>query len=56
MSLFQDLVCTINGFNALVNIFDIFKNCSSKLLKRLTQTAPNGEYPEFEETIKYFKV
>lgn len=52
----QDLVSTINGFDALVKIPSTFVKFSSKLIKRLTQHAPSGEFPDFEETITFFKV
>lgn len=52
----QDLVSTINGFDSLVKIPKIFASFSSKLIKRLTQFAPDGEFPDFKETITFFKV
>ncbi|XP_055323471.1 probable DNA mismatch repair protein Msh6 [Sitodiplosis mosellana] len=51
----QDLVSTINGFDALVKIPKIFAGFTSTLIKRLTQFAPNGEFPDFKETITFFK-
>lgn len=51
----QDLVSTINGFHSLVKIPELLKDCSSKLLKRLTQIE-GGDFPNFEETIQFFKV
>lgn len=50
------MVSTINGFDALVKIPNMFISFSSKLIKRLTQLAPVGEFPDFKETIKFFKV
>lgn len=47
---------TINGFDALLKITKVFENFSSPLIKRLTQHAPNGEFPDFKETIEFFKV
>lgn len=50
------MVSTIEGFAALVNISNIFSGFSSKLIKRLTQFAPLGEYPDFKAKITFFKV
>lgn len=34
----------------------LFKDCSSKLLLKLTQHAPAGEFADYDDTIKFFKV
>lgn len=55
-SILQDLVSTINGFDSLVKIPKIFDEFSSKLIQRLTQFAPKGDFPDFKVAITFFKV
>lgn len=52
----QDLVSTIKGYIDLRKLPGLFKNCTSKLLLKLTQHQPTGEFADFEENIKFFKV
>lgn len=52
----QDFISTIIGFDSLVQLPKMLSHCSSKLLKRLTQLQPNGEFPDFKDTISFFKV
>lgn len=39
-----------------MKITKIFSTFSSKLIKRLTQFAPTGEFPDYKKTIEHFKV
>ena len=50
----QDFISTLNGFESLMGIPKMFKNCQSKLLKFLTQIE-GGSFPDMKETLEFFK-
>lgn len=52
----QDFISTINGFDALTEIPELFSHCQSRLLKRITQLPAKGDFPDFKKTISFFKV
>ncbi|KAL1490516.1 hypothetical protein ABEB36_013196 [Hypothenemus hampei] len=50
-----DLLKTLKGFEVSQEIADIFHNCESRLLRKLTQFAPNGMNINLTETLNFFK-
>lgn len=51
-----DFIAVLNGFTAALKLIDLFDSEKSVLLKRLLQYSPGGKYPDYRETLKYFKV
>uniref|UniRef100_A0AAR5Q4R4 DNA mismatch repair protein n=1 Tax=Dendroctonus ponderosae TaxID=77166 RepID=A0AAR5Q4R4_DENPD len=50
-----DLLKTLRGFEASQEIAGIFKGCESRLLRKITQFAPNGMNVDLKETLEFFK-
>ncbi|CAG9766738.1 unnamed protein product [Ceutorhynchus assimilis] len=51
----MDLLKTLRGFEAAQDIPNIFKNCESRLLRKLTQFEPNGMNVDLTKTLTFFK-
>lgn len=51
----SDFAATLNGFEALQKVPTLFAGCTSKLLKFLTQLAPEGSFQDMQEQIEFFK-
>ncbi|KAF9416391.1 hypothetical protein HW555_006238 [Spodoptera exigua] len=50
-----DFISVLNGFTAALKLVDLFSDIDSKLLKRIMQFHPDGKYPDYRETLKFFK-
>ncbi|XP_026761420.2 probable DNA mismatch repair protein Msh6 isoform X2 [Galleria mellonella] len=50
-----DFISVLNGFTAALNVIELFANVDSVLLKRITQFRPDGKFPDYRETLKFFK-
>lgn len=50
-----DFVATLNGFENLMKMPEITTGTTAKLLRKLTQKSPAGEFPEMKEILGYFK-
>ncbi|KAH9639495.1 hypothetical protein HF086_003628 [Spodoptera exigua] len=50
-----DFISVLNGFTAALKLVDLFSDTESKLLKRIMQFHPDGKYPDYRETLKFFK-
>ncbi|KAJ6635780.1 putative DNA mismatch repair protein Msh6 [Pseudolycoriella hygida] len=51
----RDFLDTLNGFDALTKIPNLFRNCKSKYLEVLTQHPSSGNFPDIKKTLKFFK-
>lgn len=51
-----DFASVLNGFTAALKLVDLFSDVDSKLLKRIMQFHPDGKYPDYRDTLKFFKV
>lgn len=52
----RDFLATLNGFDAISKLPELFKNCESKYLLTLTQLSPIGSSPDVKKILKVFKV
>ncbi|CAK1545535.1 unnamed protein product [Leptosia nina] len=50
-----DFISILNGYNAALKLSDLFSETDSALLKRITQLAPDGKFPDYTKTLKFFK-
>ncbi|CAH0596392.1 unnamed protein product [Chrysodeixis includens] len=50
-----DFISVLNGFTAALKLVELFDNTDAKLLKRIMQFQPNGKYPDYRDTLKFFK-
>ncbi|XP_055855640.1 probable DNA mismatch repair protein Msh6 [Episyrphus balteatus] len=51
----QNFIDILKGFEVVQQIPEIFKNCESSLIKRLSQLQPDGCFPELKKVLKFFK-
>lgn len=51
----QDFISTLDGFESLMSLPKLFRNCNSNLLVKLTQFEPKGKFPDVNDTLKFFK-
>lgn len=51
-----DFISVLNGFSAALKLVQLFSDVDSALLKRITQHKPEGKYPDYRNTLKFFKV
>lgn len=51
-----DFISVLNGYTAALKLTELFCDTDSVLLKRITQLSPNGKFPDYRETLKFFKV
>ena len=53
----QDFISTLNGFESLTKLPEMFADCSSDFLKKLTQLeATGGYFPDMTNVLNFFKV
>lgn len=50
-----DFISILNGFQSSLQAVLQFGNSDSTLLTRLTQHKPHGQYPNYSETLTFFK-
>ncbi|XP_049885567.1 probable DNA mismatch repair protein Msh6 isoform X2 [Pectinophora gossypiella] len=50
-----DFISVLNGFTAALGVSEMFTDTDSALLKTITQFSPEGKYPDYRETLKFFK-
>ncbi|XP_041982809.1 probable DNA mismatch repair protein Msh6 isoform X2 [Aricia agestis] len=50
-----DFIAVLNGFAAALNLMKLFSEVDSALIKRVSQFAPDGRYPDYRDTLKFFK-
>lgn len=50
-----DLLSTLKGFEETLALPDIFENCQSRLLRKLTQFEPKGILHDLNKVLQYFK-
>lgn len=50
-----DFASVLNGFTAALKLVNLFSDVDSKLLKRIMQFHPDGKYPDYRDTLKFFK-
>ncbi|XP_072933319.1 probable DNA mismatch repair protein Msh6 [Epargyreus clarus] len=50
-----DFISVLNGFTAALKIVELFADVDAALLKRITQFAPDGKFPDYRDTLKFFK-
>ncbi|XP_060525908.1 probable DNA mismatch repair protein Msh6 [Cylas formicarius] len=51
----MDLLKTLRGFEAAQQVADVFKGCRSRLLRKITQSHPDGVNLDLTEILDYFK-
>lgn len=51
-----DFISVLNGFTSALKLVELFVDVESKLLRRITELAPVGKYPDYRDTLKFFKV
>lgn len=51
----RDFISTLDGFESLMILPNLFKNVESKLLRNLTQQTPEGSFPNMKPSIIFFK-
>lgn len=51
-----DFISILNGFLSAINVMSRFKDTEPSLLKRITQFAPEGQFPEYSDVLQFFKV
>ncbi|KAJ2954741.1 hypothetical protein O0L34_g3044 [Tuta absoluta] len=50
-----DFVSVLNGFTATLKLTQLFETTDSALLKMITQFQPQGKFPDYRDTLKFFK-
>ncbi|XP_063832736.1 probable DNA mismatch repair protein Msh6 [Ostrinia nubilalis] len=50
-----DFISVLNGFTAALKLIELFEDVESGLLKRITQFSPSGQFPDYRDTLKFFK-
>ncbi|KAL0818930.1 hypothetical protein ABMA28_008233 [Loxostege sticticalis] len=50
-----DFIAVLNGFTAALKLIELFSDVESVLLKRITQFKPDGKFPDYRDTLKFFK-
>ncbi|KAG6448130.1 hypothetical protein O3G_MSEX005327 [Manduca sexta] len=50
-----DFISVLNGFTSALKLVQLFGDVDSILLKTITQFAPDGKYPDYKDTLKFFK-
>ncbi|KAK9877845.1 hypothetical protein WA026_020077 [Henosepilachna vigintioctopunctata] len=51
----HDLLKTLKGFEVAQALTDIFKNCNSKLLRKITQDGDKGMYLNLSDSLQFFR-
>lgn len=50
-----DFISVLNGLNAALKLNELFLNTDSALLRKITQFAPEGKFPDYRDSLKFFK-
>ncbi|XP_039760055.1 probable DNA mismatch repair protein Msh6 isoform X3 [Pararge aegeria] len=50
-----DFISVLNGFTAALKLTELFSDTESDMLKRITQFSPDGRFPDYRGTLKFFK-
>ncbi|CAK1593977.1 unnamed protein product [Parnassius mnemosyne] len=50
-----DFISVLQGFTAVLKLVDLFYDVESQLLKKVTQFQPKGKFPDYKDTLKFFK-
>lgn len=50
-----DFISVLNGFTAALKLVELFTDIDAALLKRIMNFSPNGKYPDYRETLRFFK-
>ncbi|KAF7387459.1 hypothetical protein HZH68_013136 [Vespula germanica] len=50
-----DFTTTLDGFEKVLEIIDLFSNFNTNLINRCIKFEPDGEFPNLRETLDYFK-
>ncbi|XP_064074096.1 probable DNA mismatch repair protein Msh6 isoform X1 [Vanessa tameamea] len=50
-----DFISVLNGFTAVLKLTELFSDIESVLLKHITQFSPQGKFPDYRDTLKFFK-
>ncbi|XP_075984806.1 DNA mismatch repair protein Msh6 isoform X2 [Anticarsia gemmatalis] len=50
-----DFISVLNGFTAALKLVELFSDVDAVLLKRVMQFGPSGKYPDYRDTLKFFK-
>ncbi|XP_045779005.1 probable DNA mismatch repair protein Msh6 isoform X2 [Maniola jurtina] len=50
-----DFISVLNGFTAALKLAELFSDTQSDMLKRITQFSPDGRFPDYRDTLKFFK-
>ncbi|KAF7385811.1 hypothetical protein HZH66_011653 [Vespula vulgaris] len=50
-----DFTTTLDGFEKVLEIIDLFSNFNTNLISRCIKFEPDGEFPNLRETLDYFK-
>ncbi|XP_013166336.1 PREDICTED: probable DNA mismatch repair protein Msh6 [Papilio xuthus] len=50
-----DFISVLQGFTAGLKLNELFSDTESELLKNLTQFTPDGKFPDYRDTLKFFK-
>ncbi|KAL3285166.1 hypothetical protein HHI36_019285 [Cryptolaemus montrouzieri] len=51
----HDLLKTLRGFESAQALSDIFKDCDSRLLRKITQRGDKGMYVDLTESLQFFR-
>ncbi|CAG4959685.1 unnamed protein product [Colias eurytheme] len=50
-----DFISILNGFTAALKLSSMLADLDSVLLKRISQFRPEGKFPDYRDTLKFFK-
>lgn len=50
-----DFITTLDGFEKMLELIDLFSDFNSKLVKQCCKFEPDGDFPHLRETLDYFK-
>ncbi|CAH0731815.1 unnamed protein product, partial [Brenthis ino] len=50
-----DFISVLNGFTSVLKLSELFSNEEAVLLRSITQFGPEGRFPDYRDTLKFFK-
>ncbi|KAL4716214.1 hypothetical protein ACJJTC_004708 [Scirpophaga incertulas] len=50
-----DFISILNGYTAALKLVDLFSSEKSEFLRKITQFSPQGKFPDYRDTLKFFK-
>ncbi|XP_063381662.1 probable DNA mismatch repair protein Msh6 [Cydia fagiglandana] len=50
-----DFIAVLNGFQSALKLVELFDDAESGMLKKLTKFSPRGKFPDYRDTLKFFK-